>query len=541
MADLLTIAAATLVTILRILFLILAAIVIGWFLAYLSVRNRRFETAYVSLVNVFDSIPVIGFFPIVLIIFIQGIGGSLGVEIAADFLVFDAVAWNVWMGQYQAFKTVPEHLLDVSENYRFGGWGTLKNLYIPYSVPRITSNLFSVFADGFFYITVSEVFTVGTTTYQTFGIGTLITQFLKNGDLPDVYYSLFFIAIGVIVVTVIFRRLSRWSVAKYGVDTSYEIKRHTGRLYSTLRGSREALLRQTRTVSRSVSKITGRKTPESEDQGLLNHRMRLAKYLGSLVIAGVAMILIYYLYGVASGVSPAQWYDFFLDTPFLLYSMAIDYVRVGVITAAAVGVAITFGYVLSVHRRLSTALTPVVQTAAALPAPAYFPLIFIATIPFLASVMPYTYTEVYIFILGFLSCFHYVFFNFWTGVQTIPAEFLEVTRNNEIKFTTRMRRIILPATFPYLISGLSSTINNTWAGIALGEYWPNIYGNLSLVANVGMMKLIGTNLANGNIPYVAWISIIFAVVVFIYGIVFTRNMMNLARKRYVVEEGIYMA
>jgi NitT/TauT family transport system permease protein len=301
------------------------------------------------------------------------------------------------------------------------------------------------------------------------------------------------------------------------------------------------LLRQTRLVSKSVSRITGRKPKSEEEEGFFSHRMRLVKYLGSFIISVVAILLIYSLYGVASGVSPAQWYDFFLDTPFLLYSMAIDYVRVGIVTAAAMGVAITLGYALSVHRRLSTALTPVIQTVAAFPAPAYFPLIFIATIPFLASVLPYTYTEVYIFILGFLSCFYYVFFDFWIGVQAIPVEFWEVMRNHEIKFTTRMRRIILPATLPYLITGLSSTINSAWAGIALGEYWPNIYGNLSLVANVGMMKLIGTNLANGNVSYAAWVSILFAVVVFIYGIVFTRNLMNVARRRYVVEEGIYAA
>jgi NitT/TauT family transport system permease protein len=186
-------------------------------------------------------------------------------------------------------------------------------------------------------------------------------------------------------------------------------------------------------------------------------------------------------------------------------------------------------------------IAPAFQAFAAFPAPAYFPLVFIFTLPFVENAAPILYTEVYIFILGFLSCFYYVFFDFWIAVQAIPIEFWDVMRNHEVGFWARMRRIIIPAAFPYLVTGLSSTINSAWAGIAIGEYWPNIFGSHSLVANVGMMKFIGFNLARGDIGAAAWVSLIFAIVVFIYGLVFTRRLMDVARKRYVVEEGVYAA
>ncbi|HMK83371.1 MAG TPA: ABC transporter permease subunit, partial [Candidatus Bathyarchaeia archaeon] len=167
--DVTIIALATLATIGRILLLMLLSVLTGWVLAYLAVRSRGFENVYVPLVNVLESIPVIAFLPVVLLIFIEGLGGSLGVEVAVDFLVFDAVSWNIWIGAYQAFKTVPEHLLEVSENYDFSFGKKMWQLYIPHSIPRVTSNLFSSFADAFFYISVSEVFTVGVKSYQTFG------------------------------------------------------------------------------------------------------------------------------------------------------------------------------------------------------------------------------------------------------------------------------------------------------------------------------------------------------------------------------------
>jgi len=37
------------------------------------------------------------------------------------------------------------------------------------------------------------------------------------------------------------------------------------------------------------------------------------------------------------------------------------------------------------------------------------------------------------------------------------------------------------------------------------------------------------------------VSLLFAIVVAIYGVLFTRNLMDLARKKYVIEEGIFAA
>jgi NitT/TauT family transport system permease protein len=48
-------------------------------------------------------------------------------------------------------------------------------------------------------------------------------------------------------------------------------------------------------------------------------------------------------------------------------------------------------------------------------------------------------------------------------------------------------------------------------------------------------------MANGEVTSAAYVSLLFAVVVAVYGIVFTRNLMDVARKKYVIEEGIFAA
>ncbi|MGH9920974.1 MAG: ABC transporter permease subunit, partial [Nitrososphaerales archaeon] len=416
--------------------------------------------------------------------------------------------------------------------------------FVPYSVPRLTSNIFSSFADAFFYISVSEVFTAGAATANlcpggacsTFGIGTLITQYTASGDYTDVYYCLISIAVAVVAVTLTLSRVSRWAIARYGTDTPGVIKRHAGRWRGRIVTNPWRAFRNQTNVFRGYA---GRLRSGPTGGQTEVDRMRRGKTVKYATLSMLTVLLALVLYEsgrLVTSISAQTWYGFFRETPQLLEYVGADYIRVSVIALASLGLAVTVGYLLATHHRAGDATLPVIQALAAFPAPTYFPLIFIATLPFLEHALPFSYTEVYIFILGFLSCFYYVFFDFWIGIQAIPSEFTEVTRNYKLPFLTRMRRVILPASLPYLITGLSSTINSAWAGIAIGEYWPNIAPTVApngLQVKFGMMYYISSNMANGQVAAAAYVSLLFAVVVAVYGIVFTRNLMDLARKKYV--------
>jgi NitT/TauT family transport system permease protein len=538
-----TIALATLASLSRVLALILVSIISGWFLSYFAVKNRKFENIYVSFVNIFESIPVIGFLPIVLIVFISGIGGSLGIEVAADFLVFDAIVWNIWIGQYQAFKTIPLHLIEVSENYNFGWWGKMRSLYIPFSYPRVSSDIFPSFADALFYIMVSEVFSVGVTAYKVFGIGTLIVQATSAGDLTSIYECLGILAIGVTVITLAFGSFSKHAIAKYGLNTSIEIKRHIGYWRPHIRKWRRDV-----SPTAHVSKYSTKMKAGTENIQTVMSKVRTSrsfektgKYIGN-ALAWVFLIFIgYSSIHIVLSVPHSQWAIYLAQTPNLLYQMGVDYIRVFVVTIISFVFAVLLGYYLAIHKKISVMSLPIIQTVSAFPAPAYFPLIFAAAAPFFAHNLSSIQTEFFVMLLCFLGTFYYVFFGFWVGVRAIPIEFLEVTQNYKIGFFTKMRRIIIPATFPYLVTGISSTINSAWGGLAIGEFWPHIYGHQSLQVHTGMMRVISEGMANGNIGIAAWTSLLFAIVVAVYSIVFTRNLMDLARKKYVVEEGIYAA
>ncbi|MBX8631652.1 MAG: ABC transporter permease subunit [Thermoplasmata archaeon] len=541
MTMLLLMILAVIATSARVLGLIGLSIITGWFLAYQAVKSRAFENVFISSIEVFESVPVISFFPVVLSIFILGIGGPLGVEFAADFLVFTAVVWNIWIGQYQAFKTVPKEMLEVTQNFRFSFFDRMRYLFIPYSVPRISANLFPSVSDAFFYITVSEVFVVGVHSYQTFGVGTLLDAYVASSMWPDVFEILLILGVAIVLIILALRAFSRRAVSKYALDTDVPIVRR-GRL-----NVRESLRFSAVTSVNPLNKLAqynrARRPHRKVENDDYYEEARKHSYRAIWVAVGIVLLglVIFGIYRIVSSVSTAEWNYLIGRTPSLLLDMLYDYLRVGIIVVASFIFSIFVGYYLAVNRKAEAVGVPVIQAFSAYPTPTYFPFFFLAVYPFIYAFFGQLTGEFFVLFLGFISTFYYVFYNFWMGVKAMPSEYYEIMENLNLSFFQKMRLIVMPATFPYLISGISSTINSAWGGLMIGEFWPDIIGHHSLSVGNGLMKVIDVATNTGNIALAAWGSFLFGIVVAVYSILFTRKMMDLARKKYVAEEGIYAA
>ncbi|CCC82588.1 ABC transporter permease subunit [Thermoproteus tenax] len=535
----LTLVLATLATTARVFALIGASIVTGWLLGYLAIKSRVFENLYTSLIGVFESVPVFSFFPVVLVLFVSGIGGYLGVELAADFLVFTAVVWNIWIGIYQAFKTVPREMLEVAENLRFGFLKKMRYLYIPYSIPRIAANLLPSFADAYFYITVSEVFSVGSSTYQVFGIGSAIAQLAASGAPLSLYLlALAILSIAVSLSVYAIREFADYAAAKYAVDTSVPIRRRRfipPRAAGAFGGSLARIARNIATTYRQMARQR-RPPPERE-----RNYDKLLRPIGIVVGVVLLSLILYGAIEVIKSTPWRTWESLFARTPSVIPAILADYARVFIIALLSTALAVTLGYYLVTHPSIERVMVPVIQTFAAYPAPVYFPIIFAATYAALYGALGYYANEVYVIALGFISTFYYVFYSFWMGLKAVPHEVWELMENLDMPYTKKMAKILLPGTLPYLISGLSSTINSAWGGLAIGEYWPDIIRGETLQVKTGLMKLITYSTAQGDVALAAWASLLFAVIVVLFSIFFTRRMMDLAMKKYIMEEAVFAA
>lgn len=543
MIGYLVIALAALVSTARVLGLIGLSIISGWFLGYLAVKNKVFESIYTSFIGVFESVPVFSFFPVVLALFVSGVGGYLGAELAADFLVFTAVVWNIWIGIYQAFRTVPREMLEVAENVRLGFLGRMRHLYIPYSLPRVAANLLPSFSDGFFYITVSEVFSVGSSQYQVFGIGSTIAELTEEAQWSNpafihrYIFALAMLALAVGAVIYGFREFADYVAGKYAIDSPLPAKRVRFVPPWLSRGVGGPLAR----IARAVAVVQRRTTQQVVWYEEERRHDRLLRALGVAVGLAVLGALTYGIVKVIVSTPTTTWNYLFSKTPSVLIGLAIDYVRVFLITLLSLLLAVTLGYYLATHRRAERVVIPIIQVYSAYPAPVYFPLIFAATYAALYGALGYYANEIYAITLGFISTFYYVFYSFWLGLKAMPHEVWELMDNLKLSYWKKLRLILLPGTLPYLVAGISSTINSAWGGLAIGEYWPGIFDGHDLEVNTGLMKLITMATSQGDIALAAWASFLFGIVVVLFAVFFTTRLMGLAQRKYIIEEAIYAA
>lgn len=523
----------------RVLGLILLSIITGWFLSYYAIKSRIFENIYVISMEIFESVPVISFFPIVLLLFVSGIGGPLGVELAVDFLVFTAVVWNIWMGEYQAFKTVPREMVEVGENYKLTFMEKLQKVYIPFSIPRIAANLFPSVSDGFFYITVSEVFSVGNKNFQVFGIGSVLYGYISSGEVEMIELSLIILGLVIVLIIAALREFAKYAVSRYALDTDTPVFRR-GR-FNLREAARRSGIVALNPLTRLANYNRIRRSRAYTDEYYEPETKKKRRLIGPLIGIVLLSIIVYIAYVLISSVSISTWYYLFRVTPELLIDLLYDYLRVAIIVIVSMVFAIFVGYYFVTNRKAEAAGIPAIQAFSAYPAPIYFPFIFLGLSFYISSLFGYLTDEVFVLFLGFISTFYYVFYSFWMGVKAMPQEYNELMRNLDLTFTQKMRRVILPATFPYLISGISSTINSAWGGLMIGEYWPDIIGNSNLSVSHGLMKVIDVATNTGDITLAAWASFLFGIVVVFYSFFFTKKMMDLARRKYVAEEGIFSA
>ncbi len=107
----------------RMLAALVASLIFTFIYATPAAKSRRAETVLIPLLDVLQSVPVLGYLSFTVVFFVSLFpGSSLGPELAAIFAIFTAQAWNMAFSFYQSLITVPTDLDEASRSFRFSGW-----------------------------------------------------------------------------------------------------------------------------------------------------------------------------------------------------------------------------------------------------------------------------------------------------------------------------------------------------------------------------------------------------------------------------------
>src|SRR5215469_3823826 len=99
---------------------------------YAAARSRRAERVLIPLLDILQSVPVLGFLSVTVSAFIALFRGSLlGLEAASIFAIFTGQAWNMTFSFYQSLRTVPEELNEMASLYGLSKWERFTRLELP--------------------------------------------------------------------------------------------------------------------------------------------------------------------------------------------------------------------------------------------------------------------------------------------------------------------------------------------------------------------------------------------------------------------------
>src|SRR5689334_5537948 len=84
------------------------SLVFAWIVGYQAATNPRAARVILPLLDVGQSVPVLGFFPAAIFLFVTLLGGGRwGIEMASIFLLFTSQSWNLAFGVYEGLSTIP--------------------------------------------------------------------------------------------------------------------------------------------------------------------------------------------------------------------------------------------------------------------------------------------------------------------------------------------------------------------------------------------------------------------------------------------------
>ncbi|HET9553180.1 MAG TPA: ABC transporter permease subunit, partial [Anaeromyxobacteraceae bacterium] len=150
---------------------------------YWAARDRRAERVLVPLLDVLQSVPVLGFMPgLILTLVALFPRSNVGLELAAVLMIFTGQAWNMTFSFYRSVRAVPPVQLEVARHYRFSWWERFRWVELPASVIGLVWNSMMSMAGGWFFLMVSEAFVLGDRDFRLPGLGAYMSVAVARGD-----------------------------------------------------------------------------------------------------------------------------------------------------------------------------------------------------------------------------------------------------------------------------------------------------------------------------------------------------------------------
>src|SRR6266403_3030400 len=200
-------------TTMRMLLAIVCSLVFTFIYATLAAKSRRAAIVLIPLLDILQSVPILGFLTFTVVFFLNLFPGQvLGAELACVFAIFTSQAWNMTFSMYQSMRNVPKDLEEASQSFHLSGWQRFWRLDVPFAMPGLIWNTMMSMSGGWFFVVASEAITVGDTTVTLPGIGSYVALAIKQQNLRAIGYAILTMLLVIIAYDqLLFRPIVAWA------------------------------------------------------------------------------------------------------------------------------------------------------------------------------------------------------------------------------------------------------------------------------------------------------------------------------------------
>ncbi len=448
-------------TLFRLIIGIIFSIIFSICYATLAAKNKRAEQILIPLLDVLQSVPILGYISFTVAGFVALSPGTLlGFEMAAIFAIFTSQVWNIVFSVYYSLKKVPQELLEVAAVYNFSPWRKFWRVEMPCAIPDMIWNSIVSMSGAWFFVVAAESITYGGKDIKLPGIGSYISVALEQQDIKALVAAVAtMIAIIFIVDQGVFRILLIWS-NKFCPESDNKDMGYW--LYYVLSGSSfiQSLLKAAAKISKFIINIP---VPEFRSANFLKDydlegRNKIyidILWYGALFFIGVSSAI--YIFRSLNG--HIDWSDIF----YVLSLTLITLTRLIILLIIASIIWVPIGIYIGLRPKLRAILQPAVQFLAAFPANIFFPLAVIYISKHNLD------ADIWLSPLMIVGSQWYILFNVIAGAWQIPNELTEVSETFQIRGWLKYKRIILPAIMPHYLTGLITASGGCWNASILSE------------------------------------------------------------------------
>jgi NitT/TauT family transport system permease protein len=447
-------------TTLRMLIAMVLSLLFTFTYATLAAKNKRAERLLIPLLDILQSVPILGFISITVVFFMAlAPGRVLGAEFAAIFAIFTSQAWNMAFSFYQSLRTVPTELVEASRNFRLGPWMSFWRIDVPFAMPQLIWNMMLSMSGSWFFVVASEAISVGNTTITLPGVGSYIAVAIEHRDLAAVGYAIVTMLIVILIYDqVLFRPLVAWA-DRFRFEQEPGMTAPQSWVLNVLRRSWlvDRLTRPFAALWRRLLLARWSKDRPQQQQEESRTWSRWVAFQWAAIAMALGAVAAWYLaVFVTQGITMSD-----VATTLLLGLATLS--RIIVLIALATLVWVPIGIWVGTRPRFANVVQPIAQFLAAFPANVLFPVA--VSVIVVLKLNP----NIWLSPLMILGTQWYILFNVVAGAIAIPAELRAAATNFRVRGWLWWRRIAIPAVLPYYVTGAITACGGSWNASIVAE------------------------------------------------------------------------